>query len=288
MEKKEINLSIDEILHCPVIGEGSEGIVYQYVDNILIKIYRKRIYWMKDSLQLLDLPDKIYDKSSLQVKNYQDQFTFHKRDELDYIKLYERDTLAEIGKKRNDVKRTQLPIGPVFISHRFSGCFFQAVSGIPIHHLMFLPLFYKRKIGRSLIEDIQELVKNFVYPIDLNNSPFSETTILNEFGHYNIVRGHSHVYIKLGKQKTNLIDLDGKSTIYTDYFDETLYQYTLHSLCILLLEFLYGLVYMNEYYEDIDIFAYEIQKLGLSEVFASHVAHGQIQDFNEITRSLKL
>ena len=41
---------------------------------------------MKDSLQLLDLPDKIYDKSSLQVKNYQDQFTFHKRDELDYIK----------------------------------------------------------------------------------------------------------------------------------------------------------------------------------------------------------
>ena len=39
MEKKEINLSIDEILHCPVIGEGSEGIVYQYVDNILIKIY---------------------------------------------------------------------------------------------------------------------------------------------------------------------------------------------------------------------------------------------------------
>ena len=146
MEKKEINLSIDEILHCPVIGEGSEGIVYQYVDNILIKIYRKRIYWMKDSLQLLDLPDKIYDKSSLQVKNYQDQFTFHKRDELDYIKLYERDTLAEIGKKRNDVKRTQLPIGPVFISHRFSGCFFQAVSGIPIHHLMFLPLFYKRNI----------------------------------------------------------------------------------------------------------------------------------------------
>lgn len=288
MFPKEIHLSFDELLQLKVIGEGKDGIVYHYSDKTLLKIYRKRLSSMKHFHQFLRLPDKVYDKNQLHQAYQSDQIIFQKSDEQDFVRLYSKYTLTEIVKKQQYVKRSQLPQGPVFIDQHFMGCFFQYLSGIPIHNLYFLPLSFKRVIARSLIDDIEELLHQFIYPIDLNNSPFVVNQIFDESGKLKDLRGHSQILVQILKRKTNLIDMDGKSTIYTDYFDESLYQYTLNTVCSLLLEFLYGFIYMNEYSEDPDSLVYELKRLGFSSIFANHVANGQIDNIKDIRRALNL
>ena len=66
MMPKEIDLSLSSLSNLRVVGEGTDGIVYQYTNNILLKIYRNRLDRFKKLQQTLELPDRIFDK-----KNYQ-------------------------------------------------------------------------------------------------------------------------------------------------------------------------------------------------------------------------
>lgn len=288
MMPKEIDLSLSSLSNLRVVGEGTDGIVYQYTNNILLKIYRNRLDRFKKLQQTLELPDRIFDKKNYQPYYSQDHISFQKQDEPGYVKLYSKDTITEVVKKGQNVKRSHLPKGPVYLDSKFVGCFLQKISGIPIHNFRNMPNSFKRAIITSLFDDVEELLNHFIYPIDLHNSPFSTIQYLDSQGSLQILQGHSHVWVNLLKRQTHLLDLDGKSTIYTDYFDEHLYQQTLQNFSLLLLEFLHGFVFLNEYYEEIDVFLYELQNLGVDPTFAQHVVTGTISHINEIKRSLKL
>jgi hypothetical protein len=288
MIPEEIHLSPSSLSQFRVVGGGTDGIIYQYTNNILLKIYRNRFDQFQNLQQILELPDQIFDKKNYQPYCYQNHLSFQKQDDLGYVKLYSKDTIAEVVKKGQFVKRSHLPKGPVYLDSKFVGCFLQKISGIPIHNFRNMPRSFKRTIIASLVDDVEELLNHFIYPIDLHNSPFSTIQYLDSHGNLQILQGHSHVLVSLLKRKTHLLDLDGKSTIYTDYFDQNLYQQTLHNFTLLLLEFLHGFIFLNEYYEDMDVFFYELQNLDIDPTFAQHVVSGTISDINEIKRSLKI
>ncbi len=288
MKQYEIRLSINDLYNLPIIGEGTDGTVYKFNRDILLKVYHHCLKMINDFRYALNLPDKIYDKSSFQHKYSKDQISFRKFDGNDYVRLYSKDIIREIIGKQSYITRTDLPLGVVYIDNHFAGCFFKKAPGIAIHKLCGLPNSIKKLIAQSLLLDIEELLKFNIYPIDLTNSPYSYTQRIDPLGNLKMLQGHSHVLVQLFSQKTNLIDLDGKSTIYTNYFDEQLYQSALNGLCILLLEFLYDFTYINEYSEDLDSFSFELQRLNLDQFFITNLLEGKINGVADISRALKL
>lgn len=288
MNQNNINLSLEELKSLKVIGQGTEGIVYQYSNDILIKVYRKSLMRINDFDALMIAPDKIYDKDKLKEKKYNEHITFRKKENVGHIKIYSKDAISEIAKRQQNVKRTKLPKGSVFIDGKFAGCFLEKLNGIPIHKLRYMPQKFKLELIRSILLDIEELLEKNIYHLDLDNSPCAETKYMDEKGNIKILRGHSHILINPVKKSTNLLDLDGKSIVYTDYSDDKLKKYSLHSLCLLLLDFLYGVLLNDDDFEDSEILEFYLIRQGINKEFANIIANDNINSIEEIKKCLKI
>ena len=117
-----------------------------------------------------------------------------------------------------------------------------------MHKLTGIPLSIRLKIFSNILKAEEELLNNYIYHIDLSNSPYAKKEIILPNGKTTIT-GHSHVLVNPITLKTNFIDLDGKSTIYTEKENNTLKYTSLNDLTILALEFLLQLDY-EEYKDD--------------------------------------
>lgn len=104
-----------------------------------------------------------------------------------------------------------------------------------------------------------------------------------------ISTGHSHVLVNPITTKTQLIDLEGKSTVYTEKKDIYFSKKSLDSLTILTLEFLLQIDYENykEYPEEME---YELKGKKIPLFFREKLMTQEmteIEDFYELSRILK-
>ena len=242
----KLNLTSDEFSKIieKEIGHGTDGIVFKYNKDYLIKLYRTN--FMKEPSELIkNAETKIYDKENKPMfKPIKHNLNFIKSENFDnnkeIIKLTEESAIDEIVKKQKKVIKTELPKKLVYVDGRLVGVLIKKVKGIQVHKFTGAPFAYKKKIALAIIDAVKELLDNNIYHVDLSNSPLTETRYM-QGTELNKSHGHSHVLLNPFTMKINIIDLDGKSAIYTDYVNKALEESSLADLTTLLIEFLYGL-----------------------------------------------
>ena len=271
------------------IGHGTDGVVYKYHRGYLIKVYRQNI----EEPSVLE-KTKEYDrenppKFALEKSNL--TFYFKSKDDVDRIRVNKEKAMEYIHEKQLKVVKTHLPKKLVYVDGKFVGVLLKKVKGIQIHKLTGAPFKIRKKIALEVIEAVKELLENNIYHEDLGNSPFSESPS-PEHGIYNPSYGHSHVLLNPFTMKINVIDLEGKSTIYTNYIDKAEEEISLTNLTTLLFEFLFQ---VDEREYDLDGYAneenYYVQreliKHGIDDETAKRIAANGFKTIEEAEEVVK-
>lgn len=222
------------------IGHGTDGVVFKYNKDYLIKLYRTNFF--KEPSELIKKAEtKIYDKNNKpKFVPMKENISFYIKEDDGTMKLSQESAIEEIVKKQKKVIKTELPKKLVYVDGRLVGVLIKKVKGIQVHKLTGAPFAYKKKIALAIIDAVKELLDNNVYHVDLSNSPLTDTRYF-QGTELNKSHGHSHVLLNPFTMKINIIDLDGKSAIYTDYVNEALEESSINDLTYLIVEFLYGL-----------------------------------------------
>lgn len=223
-----------ELLKSKEIGKGTDGIVYRVKKGILYKIYHSQ-----DRQRVIDKGEndvKIYSKGRIKNNYHNEQITYFSQE--DSVRLRSKDAIYKAIERQEVIHLTYLPQKAIYINGRFKGCQLQEQKGIQIHYLSGIPLLMKMKIIKNVLIKVLELNNNYIYHTDLSNSPFSKSYYINQEGILEKV-GHSHILINPLTLSSSIIDLDGKSTIYTEFYNERAEQKNLSSFNTLLIEFLF-------------------------------------------------
>lgn len=158
------------------IGSGTEANVYDAGKGILYKIY------------------KPYDEL-LEELNYYDG--------LNISSVYSDKHIKTAIERQQYVTKTDLPKAPIYSSDKkFIGCSLKKHTFCrPMQSITMLPIKKQAIILKRLLDAVKELCDNYIYPHDLCVKEIDG-------------KPHSNVLVTLnGLPK--IIDLDGKSTIYT-------------------------------------------------------------------------
>ena len=225
------------------IGHGTDGSVY-YVPKkllktnkeVLFKLYHNRTPIYNGHGEIDEDGVRIYNKSTLQTIDYTEPISYFS--DTEEIRLRSKDAIYKAIERQKNVYLTDLPKCPIFVNGHFQGCELKKQYGKQIHYLTSLSIKKKLKIWKAITIKVQELLENNIYPTELDNSPFTKAVYKNEFGEYEVRFGHSHILVT-HSLIPSLIDLDGKSTIYTEHFSDTYYTKVIRAYNTLLIEFLF-------------------------------------------------
>jgi len=286
-DKINLYLTTEDLNKLKKIGNGTDGIVYNYKDNLLIKLYHKNVKQIITDCKN-DEDIKIYEKGSKLGSNfYKNDLIYYTSDKNEEIKLLPKDAIHKAIERRDNIELTSLPIGVVYLNGHFAGCVIERQRGIQIHKLTGLPINAKKKIYLNVLKAHAELLKNNVYHVDLSNSPYAKKTVILP-DQTLISTGHSHVLVNPFNLECHLIDLEGKSTIYTEKKNDLFTRQSFSDLTILTLEFLLKLDW-EEFENYPDELEYELFKNGISENLRSKLIKHEMrqEDFIELTRILK-
>ena len=281
-----ISISKDKIKELKEIGNGTEGRVFKYDNEHLVKIYRAELKNILRTDSKYNKYIKIYNKDNLKLnKNYEYISYFINNDDED-IRIKTKDGLRMAIERQNNINRSTLPMDIVYIDGLFAGCLLKKLNGIQIHKLSGMPANYKRKITKNLLLDIEELLENYIYHTDMANSPYSVSLFMDENNNVKAKKGHSHVLVNPVNLKTNIIDLDGKSTTYMERYNYNLEQKCLSNLTRLITEFLFKLD--TDEIKEIDELQFELLKSGLEKNVAYKLANHSFESVKELKKELKL
>lgn len=301
MEKNingDINLSYEDLnsLLDKEIGHGTDGRVIPFDKNRLIKLYHKYVrYFKRRQFPLTDndADVKIYHKGDYKKGDDSfDMFRFYiTEDNGDFIRIRSGEAAVKSAQERQlKVTQTHLPQNSVYIDGKFAGCTLLTIRGIQIHKLIGLPLALKKKIMKKVLFNVKELMDNYIYHLDLDNSPFTKDNyFVNDEGKSEVV-GHSHVIINPVTLKPQLIDLDGKSTVYTDSYSKKLEQQSLASFNRLMIEFMLG-IDLDEYKDEADL-AYILERIGvdieyIDMLVSNNMSYEDINKFIDSVNGIK-
>ncbi len=241
LKENTLYLKTTDLLTLKPIGQGTDGKVYKYKKDILIKLFHQAVFNITSHHHNLEEDMKIYqknDKTNWKNSFYTGVLKYYVSDTPETsLLLHSEIALKKIIERQKDIKYTHLPIGSVYLNGYFAGCMLKKIHGIQIHKLIGLPLKYRKKIYLNILKCEAELLKNNIYHCDLSNSPYTDVLISLPDGH-TITKGHSHIIVNPFNLQTHFIDLDGKSTIYTEQNNEKLKQKSLEELAKLTTEFL--------------------------------------------------
>ncbi len=232
-----------DILKKYEIGHGTDGSVYrvpkkllQSNKGILFKLYHNRTPIYNDSSVIDEDGVKVYNKATMKVVDYIEPISYFV--DTEEIRLRSKDAIYKAIERQKYISLTDLPKQPLYLNGHFQGCGLKEQHGTPIHYLSSLPMKKKLKIWKNITMKTQELVDHYIYPTELDNSPFTKTVYRNEFGEEEVRFGHSHILVT-HSLNPSLIDLDGKSTIYTEHFSDKYYTKMIRAYNTLLIEFLF-------------------------------------------------
>lgn len=287
---KEINklyLKTDDLTNFKKIGHGTDGTVYNYQNDLLIKLYHKNVNQIINSSKN-DEDIKIYEKGTKINTNYfSNDLTYYTYAKNEDVKLLPKEAIYKAIERRHEISLTSLPIGVVYLNNHFAGCILERQKGIQIHKLTGLPLNIKKKIYLNVLKAEAELLKNNVYHVDLSNSPYAQKTVILP-DQTITTSGHSHILVNPFNLDCRLIDLEGKSTIYTENKNELFTYQSLRDFTILTLEFLLKLDWdeLGNYPDELED---ELLKKEIPENLRDKLINQEmnLEDFKELTRILK-
>ena len=280
------NITKEELKKLKKIGSGTEGIVFKLNNNYLIKIYRTQLKNILRTDKKYNKYIKIYNKDTFKFDNNMGYVSYFINNGDEDLRIRNKDGLKMAIDRQKYINRSMLPIDIVYIDEIFAGCLLKKLNGIQIHKLTGMPIRYKKKIIKSLLLDIEELLDNYIYHIDIANSPYSTSLFIDENDNIRSKKGHSHVLINPITIETNIIDLDGKSTTYMERYNYKLENKCLINLTRLIIEFL--LKIDTDEIKETDEVYFELLKLGLDDNIAYKLSNYKIDSIKELKKELKL
>ena len=270
------DLTEEKIKKLKLVNKGTDAKLYKLSTNLLLKLY------YTDKKVVLNNNDD--DVKTIKPTRFNNSTTFMSYCyDANGVRLGY-DKIIEMAKRKQfEIKKTILPINPVYINHHFRGCIIKYHHNYyPISCFSFLPKRTNLKIIKDLLVKIKELLNNNVYPTDLYNKQNSNLP------HNNIV-----INFSLNSQ---IVDLDGKSVAYTEKFNPEFYQKSLFELATLLLEFLFDQeledYYLEfdqyqEYYQQYFYERYNIPPKYIDNLLSNNIDLDVIEDFVDYELSLK-
>lgn len=226
-------LSSDEfsLYEKKLIGEGKDAKVYAYSNEFLLKIY-------KECTSII---------------------SFEKFDTANgVLKAYSPFIIREAISRQKYVKNTSLPLAIIYVDGIFKGSLIKRYKFSFELHKIWGFLSHKKKcvILRRLLNNVKELNDNFIYHFDLTNKP-------NGFGSGD--HSHSNILISRGFD-VNIIDLDGRSTIYTNEYNPSYENIVYSSLLSLIIELITDFDIPDDMeYEDKKFYERELSSYGFGE-----------------------
>lgn len=183
--------------------------------------------------------------------------------------------IEEAASRQQYIQHSTLPLGALYIDDKFKGCVLKEHHGYgDIYNINILPKKLKIKLLKKLVLNVKELLDHDIYHVDLSNKKIP-----------GVHKGN--VLFSLTGD-IQLIDLDGKSTIYTHRFDSQFYQLTIQSLLALITDLLFELDIEEEFFEDIMYITEKLKELGFSESLAETIALQRDSSLEEIDEILEV
>lgn len=286
LSEKEI-----EKLQRKKIGSGSEAHVYKASNEILYKIYHNDLSRKITSGHFDESLIKKYPSDDSDVKvvgnlkdvragKHIDRFASYYDEEG--VKLYDKNAIIKAIQRQPNIEYTSLPKTPIYRleDYKLLGCALKYHKNhTDLHNLSFLPRSTKIKIMKKILRNLQELLKENIYHIDLANKKVSSDS-------------HSNILVSFNLEP-QIIDVDGRSAIYTENpsnelteeakkqletRNQNLLATTYASLSALILDFLYDEDIVNESLEtDLDILILQKRLLekGLPETLSEYLINGE-------------
>lgn len=281
-----IDITKEEVRDLKEVGNGTEGRVFRYNNKTLLKLYRSQLKNIFRTDSKYNKYIKIYNKDTLKLDKSYEYISYFINNGDEDLRIKNRDGLKMAIDRQKFITRSTLPLDIVYIDGIFAGCLLKKLNGIQIHKLSGMSFKYKKSIIRNLLIDIEELLANYVYHIDIANSPHAVSLFMDENNNLKVKKGHSHVLVNPITKKTNLIDLDGKSTIYMERYNYDLEEKCLMNLTRLIVEFLFKID--TEEIRDVDEVYYELLKFGLEENVAYNLSSCRFESVKQLKKELKL
>lgn len=273
---KRVDLRYQDLEKLKVIGAGKEGVVYDAKNGYLYKVYYQSMPKVDTSNIVRDedgviiskpilLPEKVIEMGI----NYID---------VEGVAFRNKDAIKMAIRKQEDVKYTYLPVAPIYIRDRYSGCVVKKIRGaVGIHNTRILPINTRIKILKQLQKKVEELLDNYIYPVDLANKPDGNG-------------GHSNILVNY-KLEPHLIDVDGKSTIYRGSLDKLFLSRCITNLITLYLDILYDVDLSLDLMDvDLDYIIYELKNKGMPSEYIDSFIHfnADIEMVNSFINSPKI
>ena len=189
-------------------------------------------------------------------------------------KCYSPRIIEEAARRQQFIKHSTLPLNPLYIDGKFKGCVLKEHRGYgDIYNINILPQKTKIKLLKQLVLNVKELIEHNIYHVDLSNKSIP-----------GVHKGNVLVSLTGDLQ---LIDLDGKSTTYTNGFDAQFYQLTVQTLLALITDLLFELDMDDLYFEEVMYITEKLKSNGFPMNLAETIALQRDSSFEEIDEVLE-
>jgi len=214
------------IEHKKNIGSGEDGTVYYMGNGICYKFYHQNntVNYNIQNRQLDDQGVNIAKVSYDKVPTYNTL----KYIDSNGVRLIREKALYRATERKSKVELTQLPLNLIYVDGHFRGCAVRYYrTPYSIYAAANLPRALKVKVCRNLLIKYRELIRNNIYPVDLcQRDKYKPSKRVNS----NVLLGYNLEPI--------IIDLDGKSALYTEQENGAYLKYADTNLATTVLEIL--------------------------------------------------
>lgn len=234
MGEIKVNLTNEEFVKLieknKKVGEGTEGYVIKKGKEVY-KIYKDTkeytVFPKTASTQVDQDGVRLYDKSEYSNKQGVTRDNrLIKYTDSDETKLSSSEALERVVERGTKVTGSRLPSKIILVDGIVRGCVYP-YYGFCTSIYNSMRHSFKSRINtcKKLIEKVKELIANNVYPVDL-----CQKNVANPYD-----KNFSNVFLNI-KGEPIIIDLDGKSTLYTELYNPNYERLSCVTLSTLILE----------------------------------------------------
>lgn len=203
------------------LGRGSDGVIYKTgcfkTRYDLYKIYHHSIDTKSCNYKQIFDSDGVNIANNRDFLNHNTSYTKMSYYDKNGVKINGVNAVYQAIERQNNIKRTYLQKRPIYINGHFNGTVLHYHKFcISLSFLQLYPFKIQVWALKELLLSIKELVDNNIYHIDLGFRA-------------NDYQKNDNVLISIGKPMPHIIDIDGKSAIYTEMPNLKYYKKTLNS-----------------------------------------------------------
>ena len=275
-----IYMSNEDLKRMKMINEGTDGVIYKpqikEFNGFFFKIYKKESVALRDAQYRADNSYKVeYDDEGVNIAD--NRAFFKKRSyhigyqganyyDEDNVKLRAEDAISKAIQKQTQVRLTSLPTACIFIDGRFRGVVIKEHKHtIPIQNIAILPFKEKMRVLRELLDELDELYKNYIYHIDLSVKPITKFREANVLVNISL---HPHPVI---------IDVDGKSAVYTERENLYYYHESVKSYMSLVKQILFDIDVEEIDDDDLDYLRSKLESIQLNKKLIGQIVDSTVE-----------